>query len=308
MKPDIALRSVPPPARGWLEWPGGVSPYVCPDCKTPLAGLYCGKCSHEYARRDGVPVLLSGDPRFQPAVEISRSYDAIYREHHNAWENQGRTPAFIDYFSSLLGRFPRSRFLEIGCGEGFLLSALNHGEKFAVDLSTRAINAARTRAQAQFSVALAERLPFPDGRFDLVASVGVMEHFLDIGEATREIERVLSPGGHYVALTHVHLGLAEKLRQKIREYVFPRPRPVRFARWLKGRLAPPAYPKQVIQHKFTMRSGASSLEEHGLKVLDILYTGKHPGLPLIGPWVIIYVAQKAGPRVKPPADRLPADS
>lgn len=271
---------------------GGVTLYVCPDCKTPLERLWCKKCSREYAQREGIPILLSNNPAFQAVGEISESYDSIYREHRNAWENQGRTPAFIEYFSSLLRRFPCSRFLEIGCGEGFLLSALHRGEKFAIDLSTRAINAARTRAQAQFSVALSERLPFPDACFNLVASVGVMEHFLDIKEATQEIRRVLSPGGHYVALTHVNLTLGEKLGQKIREYVFPVPRPVRFARWLRGRLTPPEYPKQVIQNKYTIRSAASSLEENGLKVIDIVHTRKYPGLPLISPQVVIYIAQK----------------
>ena len=292
MKANTALESVPSSARRRPQDSGDSAPYVCPDCKTRLEGLHCTKCSREYAQRDGIPILLSGDPRFQPAVEISRSYDSIYREHHNAWQSQGRTPAFIEYFSSLLKRFPCSRYLEIGCGEGFLLSALDHGGKFAIDLSTQAIKAARTRAQAQFSVALAERLPFPDGRFDLVASVGVMEHFLDIKEATQEIRRVLKPGGHYVALTHVEFPLAEKLGQKIREYVFPVPRPARFARWLRAKLTPIEYPQQVIQHRYTIRSAASSLEENGLRVLDIVHTRKDPRVPLISPQVIIYIAQK----------------
>jgi SAM-dependent methyltransferase len=271
---------------------GEASLYACPDCKTPLERLYCKKCSREYPQRDGIPILLPRDPRFQSVREISKSYDSIYREHRNAWENQGRTPAFIAYFSSLLRRLPCRRYLEIGCGEGFLLSALDHGRKYAIDLSTQAINAARKRAQAQFSVALAERLPFPHGCFDLVASVGVMEHFLDIPEATQEIRRVLSPGGHYVALTHVNLTFAEKLGHKFSEYVFPVPRPVRFARWLKGRLTQPEYPQQVIQNRFTIRSAGASLEENGLKVIDVLHTRKDAGLPLIGPWVVIYIAQK----------------
>jgi hypothetical protein len=33
-------------------------------------------------------------------------------------------------------------------------------------------------------------------------------------------------------------------------------------------------------------------KENGLKVIEILHTRKDPGLPLIGPWVIIYIAQK----------------
>ena len=97
---------------------------------------------------------------------------------------------------------------------------------------------------------------------------------------------------HYVALTHVNLTLGDKLGQKIREYVFPVPRPVRFARWLRGRLTPHEYPSQVIQNRYTIRSAGSWLEDNGLKVIDILHTRKYPGLPLIGPWAVIYIAQK----------------
>jgi predicted amidophosphoribosyltransferase len=114
MKPNIALQSVLSAARRRLDDTGDAGLYACPDCKTPLERLYCRKCSREYAQRDGIPILLSNHPRFQSVFEISKSYDSIYREHRNAWENQGRTPAFIEYFSSLLRRFPCSRFLEIG--------------------------------------------------------------------------------------------------------------------------------------------------------------------------------------------------
>ena len=271
------------------------SVYVCPDCKTPLEHLYCIKCRFEYSRVDGIPVLLSKDPRSRDALEISAAYDSIYDNHKNAWENQGRTPQFIDYFSSLLGRFQSRRFLEIGCGEGFLLAKLNGGEKFAVDLSTQAIKAARTRTQAQFSFALAERLPFPDDYFDLATSVGVMEHFLDMNEAMREVRRVLKPGGHYVALTHVDLSFWERLVLKLWEYVVPRPRPVRVVRWLRNRLKAatrPEFIKQPIQHRYSRRGAKAWFENNGLKVIDIIHTGRFPTLPLMGPWVVIYVTQK----------------
>src|SRR5688572_19263962 len=81
---------------------GEVSLYACPDCRTPLERLHCRKCSRKYAQRDGIPILLSNHPKFRSARDIARSYDSIYREHRNAWENQGRTPEFLRYFSSLL--------------------------------------------------------------------------------------------------------------------------------------------------------------------------------------------------------------
>ena len=92
----------------------------------------------------------------------SGRYDAIYADRSNVWANQGRTPEFIAYFSALVDRLPHARSLEIGCGEGFLLAARNGGEKFAVDLSIEAIRKAKTRADAHYSLALAERLPYSD--------------------------------------------------------------------------------------------------------------------------------------------------
>ena len=272
--------------------------YVCPDCKSALDDLYCRQCQHRDAATEGVPRLLSRDPRFERGAQIAATYDSIYAVQTKVWENQGRTPEFIAYFSSLLERFPAARSLEIGCGEGFLLAARKGGEKFAIDLSSQAIRKARSRAQAHFSLALAERLPFPNGYFDLVTSVGVMEHFLDTGEALREIRRVLKPGGHYVSLVHVRLTPWERLGQVVSEFVFPRPHPIPLARWawqrVKNRLPGlrPKHPLQPIQNQFTTAGARTWLTHCGFKVSEVLHTRKDPSLPLMGPYVVIYFAFK----------------
>jgi len=273
--------------------------YVCPDCKAPLEKLHCPKCDHRFGATDEIPILLTRDPRFQMAANIADAYDSIYRNQSNVWENQGRTPEFIRYFAGQLAKYPASRYLEIGCGEAFLLAAVQAGEKFAIDLSAQALKAAQRRTEAHYSVALAERLPFPADHFDLVASVGVMEHFLDDQEAAREIRRVLKPGGHYVALLHVHLTFWERLSLKFSQYVFPRARPIQFTRWLVKVLmaaidgdAAPRYVKQPIQNKYTTSSAKVSLEKNRLRVIEVIHTRRRPELPLAGPHVVIYVAQK----------------
>jgi SAM-dependent methyltransferase len=279
-----------------LDRPYGL--FVCPDCKGPLHELYCLRCAHRYPQADGFPVLFSRDARFAQAAHLGDAYDGIYTAQSNVWAEQGRTPEFLSFFSGLVNRLSPSHFLEIGCGEGFLLSAVSAPQKYAIDLSAKALSAARARTQARFSMALAESLPFPSSHFDVVASVGVMEHFLDDAAVAREVNRVLKPGGHYIALVHVHLTAWDRLRRNLRRFVLPRPRPVELARQLIGKLGQSktrkrrSLPKQPIQRRYTIASAMASIQTGGLKVLDVLHTGRDSALPLIGPYVVVYVARK----------------
>jgi ubiquinone/menaquinone biosynthesis C-methylase UbiE len=264
--------------------------FVCPDCKGKLDDLKCSSCGRQFTRQDGFPVLLSQEPQLKSAGEIGNVYDDIYSNRSGAWEDQGRTPEFIAYFSELLARLSSDRYLEIGCGEGFLLSAVMAKQKSAIDLSAHALKIASTRAQAEFSVALAERLPFSSNSFDLIASVGVMEHFLNDREATAEILRVLRPGGHYVALIHVDTTVSEQFRQKFREYVYPRPHLGALVKYVLSKIVKPI--SQPIQRPYTVRTGQACLEESGFLIRETISTRTHKNVPLVGPHVVIYVAEK----------------
>jgi SAM-dependent methyltransferase len=266
---------------------------VCPDCKGTLADLKCSACGRQFLSKDGFPVLLSQEPQFKSAGEIGDTYDDIYANRSGVWEDQGRTPEFIAYFSQLLAGLSTDHYLEIGCGEGFLLSRINAQQKAAIDLSSRALKIASTRSQAEFSVALAERLPFPSNSFDLVASVGVMEHFLNDREATSEIFRVLKPGGHYVALIHVDNTVWEAFQQKFRQFIFPRPHPGALLKYISSKIIKPI--SQPIQRPYTVRSGQACLEDSGFIVKEAISTRTHRDVPLVGPHVVIYVGEKPQP-------------
>jgi len=268
--------------------------YVCPDCKTQLAELRCPDCAHQYRLSHGFPALLSNDPRYHAARQVADAYDSIYAHHKNLWGSDERSREFIRYFAGLLGGFPARRVLEVGCGEGALLAALPAGERYGTDISIRALERAHAAAPAALCTCLGERLPFSDGFFDVVASVGVMEHFLDDHAASAEICRVLRDGGRYVALVHLHLTPWQALRQKISEYVFPRPRPLLLARWLFGKFYEPI--REPVQNRYTIEDARTCLERSGLAVTDVIHTGNAPAAPLIGPHVIIYVCQKPAER------------
>lgn len=265
--------------------------FVCPDCKADLAGLFCRECKSQFEEVGGIPILLSKDPRYRDAATIGSVYDDVYKERTGVWEDQGRTADFLSYFSGLAGSFSAKSILEIGCGEGFLLSRLHAERLTAVDLSHQALAKTQARVPGATScVALAERLPFQSEGFDLVVSVGVMEHFLDDREATVEIQRVLKTGGHYIALIHVHASFWENVQQKAKEYVYPKPRPVALAKWMAKKVIRPI--SQPIQRPYTRETARACFEECGFRVKDIVGTLTHPGVPLIGPHVLIFVSQK----------------
>jgi ubiquinone/menaquinone biosynthesis C-methylase UbiE len=56
----------------------------------------------------------------------------------------------------------------------------------------------RGLANAVAVVAEAERLPFPDGSFDLVLCRIAPHHFADLHRAVHEVARVMAPGGRFV--------------------------------------------------------------------------------------------------------------
>ncbi len=264
--------------------------YVCPDCKVSLNAWTCPSCGENFSVSDDIPVLISNDPHLRSGIEIGRAYDDIYASHVGVWVEQGRTPEFIAYFSALLSRISRTRVLEIGCGEGFLLSSMDAAEKCAIDISLEALRKARERVDAEYCVALAERLPYPGESFDVVTSVGVMEHFVDDRLATREIHRVLRYGGQYVVLIHVAMSSKERVLQKVRQYFYPKLRLIAFARWLSTKVIRPV--RQPIQRLYSRQTAETCLEEGGFWIEEIISKKSHPRAPLAGAHVLIFVARK----------------
>jgi len=104
------------------------------------------------------------------------------------------------------------RVLDIGCGTGTLaIAASGHvgtlGEVIGIDASPAMVaranrKAAKAGARAAFQVAVAECLPFPDGRFDVVLSTLMLHHLprTTRQQCAREITRVLKEGGRVLAV------------------------------------------------------------------------------------------------------------
>ena len=89
------------------------------------------------------------------------------------------------------------RILDVGCGLGMYVSKLRmfSDEVYGVDIDAEKI-AQASQHLPNLVVSPAEKLPFPDGSFDVILLNEVIEHVNDDRQTLREVFRCLKPGGH----------------------------------------------------------------------------------------------------------------
>jgi demethylmenaquinone methyltransferase/2-methoxy-6-polyprenyl-1,4-benzoquinol methylase len=144
-------------------------------------------------------------------------FDGI-AEQWDGWEDlpvlMGRLAAGLEEFGVGAGE----TVLDVGCGTGNLTRALLDrlsaaGRIVAVDLAPRMIAAARRKVpdpRVEWHVVDARRLPCADASCDRVICYSVWPHLDDRPAVTRELDRVLLPGG----CVHVwHLISRERVNQ-----------------------------------------------------------------------------------------------
>jgi ubiquinone/menaquinone biosynthesis C-methylase UbiE len=140
-------------------------------------------------------------------IRWARFYDLV------AWlMTFGREPSIRKMTIELAGIKEGERVLDVGSGTGSLTIAARRqvgptGEVHGIDPSAEMIGVARHKAakagvDAQFQTAVIEKLPFPDGHFDVVLSSLMLHHLpADVKRAGfAEVNRVLKPGGRFLAV------------------------------------------------------------------------------------------------------------
>ncbi len=84
--------------------------------------------------------------------------------------------------------------------EGFQVCALEPDGSELVGANAIRGLAMTSKLPIQVVQEFSERLPFPDGQFDVVFARAVLHHTKDLQAACREFLRVLKPGGHLIAV------------------------------------------------------------------------------------------------------------
>lgn len=105
------------------------------------------------------------------------------------------------------------RALDVGAGTGTLAAmvAASGARAFAADPSAGMAGVAAAKLPGRAVVAAAERLPFPDGSFDLVTTSMSLHHWRDARAGLAEAARVLAPGGRAVVADIEGRGILRRL-------------------------------------------------------------------------------------------------
>lgn len=279
--------------------------YVCPTCKGDLAHGVCPACGFATDLREDIPCFFSSSGIARRYIDIANFYDTLYEARPNAWEDlAGRRAEFISYVASLIHTMNPVRYLDIGCGQGFLLSAVSAPEKFGIDISRKAVAQARLRATAQVCQGIVEELPYASNYFDVVTGIGVMAHFVDSRAATLEVSRVLREGGSYIVWLFVETPMVERLVMKVSEFIHPRFRPLSLCQWALvkcGRTVSARTDEgasqdridQPVRNRHTPLGVRRLFRRSGFRVRSLITKRQMPDAPLEGHYLRIYVLEKA---------------
>jgi SAM-dependent methyltransferase len=89
-----------------------------------------------------------------------------------------------------------AKILDVGCGKGFLLyeftQVLPKAQVVGIDISSHAIENSKQEIKSFVQVGNATKLPYEDGYFDCVVSLGTLHNLynFELFQALQEIERV----------------------------------------------------------------------------------------------------------------------
>ncbi len=133
---------------------------------------------------------------------VRREYARLASRYDTRWSHY--VDVTTDVTIENIGPLSREAVLDVGCGTGALLATILRkypdAKLAGIDLSQDmlAIAGKRLGRSASLKQGLAESLPYPDAKFDVVCSTSVFHFFREPYLALTEMRRVLKPDGRLV--------------------------------------------------------------------------------------------------------------
>lgn len=169
--------------------------------------------------------MRRGDHRWpkQPGVLTAaqeRDREAFMLAWHETLpKNYGFVEAFNQGYVAKLDVPPGSRTLEIGAGIGAHLAFedLEAQDYYVIEFREEFCRRLEQLLPADHVIcgSIEERQPLPDGSFDRIIAIHVLEHLRDLPRALEEISRLLRPGGMFDVVLPTEGGFAYEVARKI---------------------------------------------------------------------------------------------
>jgi ubiquinone/menaquinone biosynthesis C-methylase UbiE len=171
----------------------------CLSCRTEFSsiGWDCPGCGH-------APQVIDGFPAFAPDLALDNdgmapdAHDALDQVQHQSFWFRSRNRLLVDMARRY---FPQTRsLLEIGCGTGYVLSALAKtfpaAQIVGSEIYANGLGYAARRLGSRVELLQmdAQKIPFA-AEFDLIAACDVLEHIENDARVLSEMYRSLKPGG-----------------------------------------------------------------------------------------------------------------
>jgi ubiquinone/menaquinone biosynthesis C-methylase UbiE len=135
----------------------------------------------------------------------------------------------LEYAYALLGDVAGRRIVDFGCGSGAntALLAGRGAHVWGIDISEDLLRLAQRRLKvsgredgATFIAGSAHDMPFPDASIDVVFGMAILHH-LDLDLVSREVRRVLKPGGRAIFKEPVRNSAVIRFVRKLIPYRAP---------------------------------------------------------------------------------------
>jgi ubiquinone/menaquinone biosynthesis C-methylase UbiE len=144
------------------------------------------------------------------SVEATLTADQALRVSQQTFDRYthppGDTPYPLEFAYHELGDVAGKRIVDFGCGSGAnsVLLANRGAHVWGIDISEDLLRLAQRRLSvsgreggATFIAGSAHDMPFPDSSIDVVFGIAILHH-LDLDLVSREVRRVLKPGGRAI--------------------------------------------------------------------------------------------------------------
>jgi len=186
--------------------------------------------------------------------------DADFHEHLKLTPYQTTYQYLLKHFT------PPLKVLEAGCGIGRWVIPMSQ-EKYnvtGIEIKEEAINViAQNYSSENLTLVVGDifNMPFPDNSFDIVISLGVLEHFEHkhtLVKAIVEHKRIMKEDGIFI-ITVPHISLIRFL------FHLPFIKLVSFVRYFKGKR------EYFTEYRYTGNEFGKILKKNNLKIIDKIY-------------------------------------